>query len=469
MARTISVAMIVRDESEHLAECLAGISGLVDEICVVDTGSKDNTIEIARQYRAKASMFIWCDDFAAARNESLRISTGDWILVLDADERLDPGDFPKIRALAEGPNNCCYRFTTRNYTNTTSVGEFQRCEPGDPFARGFAGWYPSSKVRFFPNHMNARFEGKVHELVHNSLEAQGVRIVQCEAPVHHYPFLRTPSRIVEKQKLYVQLGLAKIEACPDDPNAYAELGNQFSDAGDYASAAAAFRESLKRQPANPIVLKDLGGVLHLLKRDDDAKRALRLAIKLDPGLSEAWRNLGVVHADEKDWALAIDCFQEGVRTDPKWVDGHRYMSIALEGANRLPEAAAAAQQALEADPTSSLALKLFIHQMLRLERRADARNVIAAVIARGRQTAELENALGELYYYDEQFEEAKTHFRAAGELGISAAYNNLGVVLYRQQLVAEAKEAFESCLAVDPGHRGALANLQKCMARLGEA
>ena len=465
MARTISVAMIVRDESEHLAECLDSIAGLVDEICIVDTGSRDNTVEVARHHKAKVSFFIWCDDFAAARNESLRLCTSDWIFVLDADERIAKEDFSAIRALLEGPRNAAYRFTTRNYTNTTSVSEFVR-EPEDGHAAGFAGWYPSTKVRLFPNHVNARFVGKVHELVNHSLESQGFQILTSEVPVYHYPFCRTPARILEKQKRYVELGKAKIDACPEDPKAYAELGTQLVEMGDYASAAAAFRESLKRDPSNADVMKDLGGVLHLMRRDEDAKTALHLALKLNPNLAEAWRNMGVLHADHKEWTVAIECFEMGVSLDPKWIDGPRYLSIALEGANRLAEAANASRSALESDPASSQALQLFIHQMLRLEKRPEARIVLEGIIQQGRQTAEIENALGELYYYDELFEESKGHFRRAGEMGIAAAFNNLGVVLYRQHLFEAAKAAFESCLSGDPAHRGAMANLQKCLARL---
>ncbi len=156
MPHSISVAMIVKDESAQLAECLAGVRGIADEICIVDTGSQDDTLDIARQYGAKISVFIWCDDFSAARNESLRLCTGDWVFILDADERIAESDLPEMRALSAGPLDCGYRFVTRNYTKTTTVSEFQPCDGADPMAHGFGGWYPSAKVRLFPNHRGAR-------------------------------------------------------------------------------------------------------------------------------------------------------------------------------------------------------------------------------------------------------------------------------------------------------------------------
>ena len=85
---TLSVCMIVRDEEKMLPRCLKSVQSIADELIVVDTGSKDNTISIAKDFGAKVFHFKWRDDFAAARNESLKYATGDWILQIDADEEL---------------------------------------------------------------------------------------------------------------------------------------------------------------------------------------------------------------------------------------------------------------------------------------------------------------------------------------------------------------------------------------------
>jgi glycosyltransferase involved in cell wall biosynthesis len=84
----ISFCAIVKNEAENLPRCLASVQPYVDELIVVDTGSTDDTIAIAQQYGAKVSHFEWCDDFAAARNYSLSLVSGDWVLTLDADEEL---------------------------------------------------------------------------------------------------------------------------------------------------------------------------------------------------------------------------------------------------------------------------------------------------------------------------------------------------------------------------------------------
>ena len=79
---TVSLCMIVKNEEAYLADCLASAKPFVDEMVIVDTGSTDRTVEIAERFGAKVFHFPWCDDFAAARNESLRHASGDWILVL---------------------------------------------------------------------------------------------------------------------------------------------------------------------------------------------------------------------------------------------------------------------------------------------------------------------------------------------------------------------------------------------------
>lgn len=94
---TISLNLIAKDEEGFIEDCLRSVSGVVDEVVVVDTGSSDGTPRIARSLGAQVYPFEWCDDFAAARNHGLKHCRGDWILTLDADEALDPKTKNEIR------------------------------------------------------------------------------------------------------------------------------------------------------------------------------------------------------------------------------------------------------------------------------------------------------------------------------------------------------------------------------------
>src|SRR5262245_2807085 len=95
----VSLCMIARDEAGHLAACLSTVTGLVFEIVVVDTGSTDETRAIAEGFGARVVAFPWDDDFAAARNESIRRARGAFIFWLDADERVPEASRAELAAL----------------------------------------------------------------------------------------------------------------------------------------------------------------------------------------------------------------------------------------------------------------------------------------------------------------------------------------------------------------------------------
>ena len=104
----ISLCMIVRNEESYLPECLESVADVVNEIIIVDTGSTDNTKKIAESFGATVFDFTWVDDFSKARNYSLSKASNDWILYLDADERLDKNSINELVELS---------FQKRNFSN----------------------------------------------------------------------------------------------------------------------------------------------------------------------------------------------------------------------------------------------------------------------------------------------------------------------------------------------------------------
>lgn len=90
MKDRLSLCMIVKNEADALGDCLKSVQDLVGEIAILDTGSTDETVAIAKEFGATVGHFDWNQDFAAARNEALKLVTKEWVLVLDADETLNP-------------------------------------------------------------------------------------------------------------------------------------------------------------------------------------------------------------------------------------------------------------------------------------------------------------------------------------------------------------------------------------------
>ena len=95
----LSLCMIVRNEAENLARCLDSVSGVVEEMIILDTGSTDDTKVIARRYTPHVYDYVWRDDFAAARNAAFAYATKPYLLWLDADDMLEETARLRLAAL----------------------------------------------------------------------------------------------------------------------------------------------------------------------------------------------------------------------------------------------------------------------------------------------------------------------------------------------------------------------------------
>jgi hypothetical protein len=151
---TLTLAMIAKNEEGFLEDCLRSAAPICDEIVVVDTGSSDRTVEIAERYGAKVVRSTWHDDFARARNESLDHATSDWVLTLDADERLTEEALAAIREGIRRPEIAGFHLTVRNvYADRRPVEVLI--------------------VRLFRNLEGLRWRNRIHEQITPSLADVG--------------------------------------------------------------------------------------------------------------------------------------------------------------------------------------------------------------------------------------------------------------------------------------------------------
>jgi glycosyltransferase involved in cell wall biosynthesis len=137
---TITAAIIALDEQQNLAELLPRLDW-VDEIVVVDGGSRDDTVGLARTLGCRVSSHPM-DDFAAQRNRALRLATGDWVLSIDADERPCPGLPAEIHRRLIGNTQAAYRISIRSWIfgRRIRLGGTQDDRPVRLFRRGAARW-----------------------------------------------------------------------------------------------------------------------------------------------------------------------------------------------------------------------------------------------------------------------------------------------------------------------------------------
>jgi len=187
------MCMIVRNEEKFLPKCLESVKGLADEIIIVDTGSADKTIEIAKKAGAKVLNYRWDDDTARARNTGLKEAKGDWILVLDADEIIGKESFEPIRKLTEMEFDAYYLMQI-NYTDNAKDINFIPLARKNPYSMDFHGFFPVEIIRFFRNRKGIEFTSIVHERLNESIKKLGLKAARTDIPIHHYQSSRGRQR-----------------------------------------------------------------------------------------------------------------------------------------------------------------------------------------------------------------------------------------------------------------------------------
>jgi len=286
---TVSLCMIVKDEEKHLAKCLQSAKTIVDEMIVVDTGSSDRTKELATIFGAKVFDFAWENDFSSARNDSLSKASGDWILVLDADEMISEKDHHFLCNLRQKKNGHprAFSFVTRNYVNRMDLIGFTPNDGSYPEEEG-AGWTPSEKVRLFPNDRRSCFENPVHEMIRPALEKNQVPIQKCPVPVHHYGKLDS-EREKEKGERYYALGRKKLEL-HSDLSSLTELAIQAGALGHFDEAISLWNQVLALDPKMTDAYINLSYNHLKLKKYAEAAQLAQRARELDPDSKEGLLN-----------------------------------------------------------------------------------------------------------------------------------------------------------------------------------
>lgn len=235
----VSLCMIVRDEEEALARCLASVAPSVSEIVVVDTGSADGTRDVAKAYGALVVSAPWRHDFAAARNAALSFATMPWILALDADEEWAPAGNEDGGALR--------RFLAERAEREGKLGYDARivsdigAEPGRQFATDAA-------CRLFRNDPRIRYRGTLHEETATAilrLAPDGIGDAG-ELRIRHYGYLDAAIAAKNKGERNLALILTRLRQAPDDAEARYALGTEYFAQGAYGRAIEAL-EPIARQ------------------------------------------------------------------------------------------------------------------------------------------------------------------------------------------------------------------------------
>lgn len=300
-ARRVALVVIARDEAPRLPRLLASAAPFVDRMLVLDTGSRDDTVAVARAAGAEVARFDWCDDFAAARNAALDLAGADWHVVLDADEWLLDGGAALAALRQQAPE---------------FVGALRIDDRGA--ASGGSDWI--SRVLPGP----VRYAGRVHEQPRHALPVRRLDVV-----VGHDGY--APERMATKRGRNRALLQAALAAAPDDAYLWYQLGKDHAVYEEHADAAAAFERALALPGSEAWRLDLVARLLHSLKRCARHADALAWAERMLPACGDSpdfffalgdvmldWAALQPEHGEER-LALARQawqrCLEIGERPD----------------------------------------------------------------------------------------------------------------------------------------------------------
>ena len=212
-APTISLCMMVKDEEELLPQCLDSLKEVVDEIIVVDTGSQDGTVELAKGYGAKVYHHPWQNDFSKHRNQSIQYASTDWILIMDADEEFFPEDAVNLKSTIKERDADFLFLKCYDLEKTGKVhGAF-------------------NQIRLFRNGLGMQYVNQVH----NQLQTVG-KGAYCKLRFRHYGYDLSPEKMHQKHLRTTSLLKQKIQENPEDPYLQQQLAASYSMHKEYEKA-----------------------------------------------------------------------------------------------------------------------------------------------------------------------------------------------------------------------------------------
>ena len=263
---SISLSMIVKNEEKYLEGCLESVKDVVDEIVIVDTGSTDRTKQIALQYDAIIHDFTWVNDFSVARNYAKTKCSGDWILYLDADERLDPLSKKEIHNIVSSNHKAGYFCQVLSIDNETGRD------------------HSIKYTRLFPNHPQIIFVGKVHEQIQPSLIQNGLPLLNSEILINHIGYNISKAEKQNKARRNLNLLLQDYDKNKSDYLAY-QLGLTYQTLDEMDNACKYFKiagsSNKLDKELKALCYSSLAFIAHRNQKVQEAEKYIFDSIKLD--------------------------------------------------------------------------------------------------------------------------------------------------------------------------------------------
>jgi tetratricopeptide (TPR) repeat protein len=462
----LSVCMIVKDEERVLGNCLKSIKGLADEIVVIDTGSTDRTVEIARSFGAKVYFFQWCDDFSAARNQYLQHATGDWILWVDADDVLPERSARRIKRLVKSASkDSAFFFVLKSPLSDGTISSM-------------------FQLRMFPNLPGIEYRRPIHEEIITSLSEHGVKR-------HHHvkdiEIIHTgyadPAEMAQKRSKYEPMMLRWLEDNPKDHILRLHLALLYSSSSNTLDRAIEEFLKLVNDPdflrMYPHIygecLTRLGELYHARRDYDLALNSLHRAIETKTDVFTTHALLAQIYAEMGMFDRAMAHFRAIEKTGvqetllPMNVERMRAAVLCLEGKvlerqGRFEEAMLKYEEAIRRAPKQSIGYKALSRLYLLSGHISKAHELLDRAIDDFPDDPGNYYRKGCAYLVEGKLDEAERSLEMAIERGLpnaARAYFRLGLIYEQRGQLERAEEAFLKAIELAPRYSQPYVSLGK--------
>jgi glycosyltransferase involved in cell wall biosynthesis/Tfp pilus assembly protein PilF len=467
---TLSLCMIVKDEEYFLPMCLDSVKDYVDEIIIVDTGSTDTTVEIAKRYQAKIYHHPWENSFSKARNYSLKYATCDWILILDADEEIDNKDAHRLKEVIKDPlgNESSHR------ADLIFIPVYSKFNNGKNVSI-------ANSERLFRNHLGICYEG----IVHNTLK-YSVPTKKEDIRLHHHGYNQHNEQMERKFARTSELLKEQIKTNPEDPVPHHNLAISYLDRNKNDECIREALEAIRlfelhNSDSQLRLLSYYSTSVAFYRKNEltNAEKYSKRSLSFYSEYIDAYCLLSSIYFLKKEYNKCIDSTQkyldllETIKSDPKSVlsipyntlqhDGLAYsrMAIIFFEQGQEPEGLQALENAVNrADKKWEPYLDISRHFAEQGNSKLTER-LLAEGLKKNPGSKHILYYTAELHEKADAADKALTCYKTIISCHpdeIPALYN-LGLLLLKQNQYDEAIKSFRSVTNKEPEHFNALFNM----------
>ena len=304
--QSLSLCMIVKNEERFLRNCLESVREIVDEMIIVDTGSTDQTVKIAEEMGAQVFHFKWTGSFSEARNQAIQHASGDWILILDADEVIAPETLHNIHELIKTPQSQLtgYQLKIRNFSKEGN--EIDTVE--------------HYMLRLFPRHSELHYTGFIHEQLEPRTPGYPFeRLATPDVLILHYGYTGSLMQERDKYQRNLELVQTSLRQDPENPFHSFNLGLTYRVQEENEAALSAFLDAVeksKKRENLPTYMSAcwsyIASIYLQLNQNEKALDTLQNAPEICQSNPDYWVNFGTAWSQAGEYTKSIEAFQKAM-------------------------------------------------------------------------------------------------------------------------------------------------------------